>query len=43
MILTRDGTGLIVSVRIYHRPFLMVEQFSAELAKRLRRKIHSGR
>jgi hypothetical protein len=42
-ILTRDETGLIVSIRIYHRPFLMVQQFSAELAKRLKRKIHSGR
>ena len=42
-VLTRDGTGLIVSVRIYHRPFLMVELFSAERAKRLRQKIHSGR
>ena len=41
-ILTRDETGLIVSIRIYHRPLLMVQQFSAELAKRLKRKIHSG-
>lgn len=38
-ILTRDETGLIASVRLYHRPFQILEQFSAELANRLKGKI----
>ena len=41
-ILTRDETGLIASVRLYHRPFQIVQQFSAELAKRLKGKIGPG-
>jgi hypothetical protein len=41
-ILTRDETGLIASVRLYHRPFQIVQQFSAELAKRLKGKIDSS-
>jgi hypothetical protein len=40
-ILTRDETGLIASVRLYHRPFQIVQQFSAELSKRLKGKIDS--
>ena len=38
-ILTRGETGLITTVQLYHRPFQMVQQLSAELAKRLKGKI----
>jgi hypothetical protein len=41
-ILTRGETGLIASVRLYHRPFQIVQQFSAELAKRLKGKVDPG-
>ena len=41
-ILTRDEADLIASVRLYHRPFQIVQQFSAELSKRLQGKIDSG-
>jgi len=34
-IVTRNEDGLIESIRLYHRPFRAVIQFSAELAKRL--------
>jgi enoyl-CoA hydratase len=39
-ILTRDETGLIVDVQLYHRPLRLVQQFSAELVKRLKGKVH---
>jgi hypothetical protein len=38
-ILTRNATGLIQSVQIYHRPLPRVLQFSAELEKRLKGKV----
>jgi hypothetical protein len=38
-ILTRDETGLIRSIRLYHRPLPIVLQFSKELAKRLKGKV----
>ena len=41
-ILTRDETGLIESIRLYHRPIQMVQRFSVELAKRLTGKINLG-
>ncbi len=41
-ILTRDEAGLIVGVRLYHRPLQMVLRLSAELAKRLQGKIDSS-
>ncbi len=41
-ILTRDEAGLIVGVRLYHRPLQMVRRFSVELAKRLKGKIDSS-
>src|SRR5712672_2431575 len=41
-ILTRNEAGLIASVRLYHRPFTMVQRFSAELAKRLKGKINKS-
>jgi hypothetical protein len=41
-ILTRNEAGLIASVRLYHRPFPMVQRFSAELAKRLKGKINES-
>src|SRR6266849_2037827 len=41
-ILTRDEAGLIVGVRLYHRPLQMVRRFSADLAKRLKGKIDSS-
>jgi hypothetical protein len=34
-VLTRDGMGLIESIRLYHRPYDQVIAFSAELASRL--------
>ena len=41
-ILTRDEAGLIVGVRLYHRPLQMVQRFSVELAKRLKGEIDSS-
>jgi len=41
-ILTRDATGLIESIRLYHRPLLVVLKFSKELARRLQGKIDSN-
>jgi hypothetical protein len=38
-ILTRDQAGLIQSIRLYHRPFRVVLEFSQELAKRLEGKV----
>lgn len=38
-ILTRDATGLIESIRLYHRPLQVVLEFSEELARRLKGKI----
>ena len=38
-ILTRNAAGLIESIQIYHRPFPMVLQFSAELENRLKGKL----
>jgi hypothetical protein len=38
-VLTRDATGLIESVRLYHRPLPIVLEFSKELARRLKGKI----
>jgi hypothetical protein len=38
-ILTRDEAGLIQSIRLYHRPFQVVLEFSQELAKRLEGKV----
>jgi hypothetical protein len=35
-ILTRNASGLIENIQIYHRPLPMVLQFSAELENRLR-------
>jgi hypothetical protein len=35
-IITRDETGLIQSIRLYHRPLPILLQFAEELAKRLR-------
>jgi hypothetical protein len=37
-IITRDGSGLIQSIRLYHRPLHLVVRFSAELGRRLDRK-----
>jgi hypothetical protein len=39
-VLTRDGTGLIESIRLYHRPLQMVLEVSKELAKRLKGKVN---
>jgi hypothetical protein len=36
--LTRNGAGLIESIRLYHRPLHMVVKFSAELGRRLKAK-----
>src|SRR5271163_1966422 len=38
-ILTRNASGLIENIQIYHRPLPMVLQFSAELENRLRGKV----
>jgi hypothetical protein len=38
-ILVRDATGLIESIRLYHRPLQVVLEFSKELALRLKGKI----
>ena len=38
-ILTRDATGLIENIRLYHRPLQVVLEFSKELARRLRGKV----
>ena len=38
-ILTRDETGLIQSIRLYHRLLPTLLQFARELAKRLRDKV----
>jgi hypothetical protein len=38
-ILTHDEAGLIQSIRLYHRPFQVVLEFSQELAKRLEGKV----
>jgi hypothetical protein len=39
-ILTRDATGLIESIRLYHRPLQIVLEFSKELAQRLKGKVN---
>jgi len=41
-IVTRNEDGLIESIRLYHRPFRVVIQFSAELAKRLAGKVDAA-
>src|SRR5882672_4588670 len=41
-IVTRNEDGLIESIRLYHRPFRAVIQFSAELAKRLAGKVDTA-
>src|SRR5258707_602654 len=41
-IVTRNEDGLIESIRLYHRPFRAVIQFSAELAKRLAGKVDAA-
>jgi hypothetical protein len=41
-IITRDETGLIQSIRLYHRPLPVLLQFAEELAKRLRGKVDPG-
>jgi hypothetical protein len=38
-ILTRNETGLVESVRLYHRPLRIVALFSAELERRLKGKV----
>jgi hypothetical protein len=38
-ILTRDGTGLIQSINLYHSPLQVLVSFSTELGSRLRGKI----
>jgi hypothetical protein len=38
-ILTRDATGLIESICLYHRPLQIVLEFSNELAQRLKGKL----
>jgi hypothetical protein len=38
-ILTRDATGLIENVRLYHRPLQVVLEFSKELTRRLKGKV----
>jgi hypothetical protein len=38
-ILTRNASGLIENIQIYHRPLPMVLQFSAELENRLRGRV----
>jgi hypothetical protein len=38
-VLTRDATGLIESIRLYHLPLQIVLEFSKELAERLRAKL----
>jgi hypothetical protein len=40
--LTRNGAGLIESIRLYHRPLHMVVKFSAELGRRLKAKVDPG-
>jgi len=40
--LTRNGAGLIESIRLYHRPLHMVVRFSAELGRRLKGKVDPG-
>jgi hypothetical protein len=37
--LTRNGSGLIESIRLHHRPLHMIVAFSAELARRLKGKV----
>ena len=39
-IVTRNEAGLIESIRLYHRPLRVVQQFSAELGKRLKGKVN---
>jgi hypothetical protein len=41
-ILTRNASGLIENIQIYHRPLPMVLQFSAELKDRLKGKVSSS-
>jgi len=38
-ILTRDDSGLIQSIRLYHRPLHLIVRFSAELGRRLSGKV----
>ena len=38
-IVTRSEAGLIVNIRLYHRPLQIVQLFSAELAMRLKGKL----
>jgi hypothetical protein len=38
-IITRDDSGLINSIRLYHRPLHLVVRFSAELGRRLNGKV----
>ena len=38
-ILTRDATGLIESIRLYHQPLQIVLEFSKEVARRLKDKV----
>jgi hypothetical protein len=41
-ILARDATGLIQSIRLYHRPYAQVLAFSAELARLLADRLDPG-
>jgi len=41
-ILTRNASGLIENIQIYHRPLPMVLQFSTELKDRLKGKVSSS-
>jgi hypothetical protein len=41
-ILTHDDAGLIISIRLYHRPLQIVRLFSAELAMRLKGKLDAS-
>ena len=38
-VLTRDATGLIESIRLYHRPLQIVLEFSKAVAQRLKGKV----
>jgi hypothetical protein len=41
-ILTRDKTGLIQSIQLYHRPLHVLVRFSAELGRRTKGKVDSS-
>ena len=41
-IVTQNEAGLIESIRLYHRPLRVVQQFSAELGKRLKGKVDAN-